>query len=69
MTFPPSVDYGSLKNAGQAVSLIATPEARSIMQVVAPANLPEGYVLEVESSGQQFAVVVVSMSTIAALYR
>jgi hypothetical protein len=58
-------EYESLDDAGQVVSVIATPEAKIIIEVVAPSNVPEGYILEVESSGQRFAVVVVSQQALA----
>jgi hypothetical protein len=73
MTLPPSAEpfkdeYESPEKAGQAVSVIRTPDARILIQLVAPSNLPEGYLLEVESSGRQYVLVVVSMSAIAVLY-
>jgi hypothetical protein len=53
-------DYNAVEQEGQAYSTIVTNQARVMLELIAPANLPEGYNLQVESSGERYSVIVVS---------
>ena len=53
-------EYGRLETAESQVSTVPAVSAIPMIQVDAPANLPEGYSFEAEISGQRVTVVVVS---------
>lgn len=57
---PQKAEYGRVETAEPDVSTVLAVSGIPMIQVDAPANLPEGYSFEAEISGQRFTVVVVS---------
>ena len=53
-------EYGRVETAEPEAATVLAVSGIPMIQVDAPANLPEGYSFEAEISGQRFTVVVVS---------